>query len=147
MHDRAYGTAAQGALHVLEDGAIAIFRGTPDADAAGAGKVGPVYQAGRRGRLAVPTGRVLVRFRDGVLAEGRRAEIAAAGYHVDQVLPYAPQAAWVRRTQGDIATAIEHANELRQLPDVEHVEPEMLSPRVAREAPRTVPRKVVPPKE
>lgn len=127
---------------MLEDGAIAVFRGTPDAAAAGTGKIGPVYRAGG-GRMVVPTGRVLVRFRDGVLAEDRRREIAAAGYGVDQVLPYAPHAAWVRRTHGDIAAAIEQSNELRQLPDVEHVEPEMLSPSAARGAAGNAPRKAV----
>jgi len=60
------------------------------------------------------------------------------------VLPYAPHAAWVRLTDGDIADAIERSNALRQLPDVEHVEPEMLSPSVARGTASTASRQAVP---
>lgn len=110
----------------LADGAIAVFRGEANADAVRAGKVGPVYQLGSGGTVAVPTGRVFLRFRAGVEAATRRPEIEAAGYRLEEVPSYASHAAWLLPKKGDIAGALAGIDELKKLPDVEAVEPEML---------------------
>jgi hypothetical protein len=132
VHDRSPGTPAPGAALLLEDGAVAVFRGAPDDDTRRTARIGPVYRS-EKGRLAVPTGRILVRFREGVRADTRRREIEAAGYDIEEVLPYAAQAAWVRRTGGDIAGSLSQVDELRKLSDVENVEPQMLTQRAPRD--------------
>ena len=64
--------------------------------------------------------------------EERRAEIEAAGYEMAQALDYAPHAAWVRARSGRIADALNGLRRLEAIPDVENVEPQMLTPRAAR---------------
>jgi len=119
---------------LLEDGAIAVFRG--ELDEAGmtvqSGALSAVYGLQPSGLLAVPTGRVFVRFAEGVKAESRRQEINRAGYELIESLSYAPHAAWLRARSGDIADALAGIPRLEQLPDVENVEPQMLMESVPR---------------
>jgi hypothetical protein len=125
---------APGAVPVqtLEDGAIAIMQGEPDPSdvaAAASYKLTPVYtlkSGGAAGSMAVPTGRVFIRFADGVNVGDRTAEINQAGYKVDQKLDYAPHAAWLRASSGSIADALNSIQELQKIADVENVEPQML---------------------
>jgi hypothetical protein len=131
VHDRAPGTPAPGAVLLLEDGAIAVFRGAPDERTRGSASVGPVYRSDQ-GRLAVPTGRVLVRFSEGVQAASRRDDLEQAGFEIEETLAYAPQAAWVRCKEGGVADALAYVARLRKLADVENVEPQMLTPSVQR---------------
>ena len=86
----------------------------------------PVYRREPGGEMVVPTGRVLVVFADGERADGRQTELARAGYNVEQVLPYAPHAAWVRATNSDLADALGNVDQLARLHGVENVEPQML---------------------
>jgi hypothetical protein len=76
--------------------------------------------------LAVPTGRVFIRFADDIKAGDREAEIRAAGYEVDQQVDYAPNAAWLRARSGSIADALKGIDALRKVTGVENVEPQML---------------------
>jgi hypothetical protein len=76
---------------------------------------------------ASPTGRVWVRFADGVDAAGRAAALEGAGYRIERIPGYAANAAYVRAD--DVATSLQGLERLRALPDVEHVEPEMLRKR------------------
>jgi hypothetical protein len=135
VHDRPPGTPAPEAELLLEEGSVAVFRGTPDDRTRGRARLGPVYRSAS-GRLSVPTGRVLLRFRDGVSAESRRQEIEAAGYQIEEVLPYAAHAAWVRRASGGISESVAGAETLRKLADVEQVEPQLLSQSVPRGVPK-----------
>lgn len=122
------GAAAAEAVAVISGdamGTFAVYKGTAprsrtDVD------VGPVYSAGPAGPLAVPTGRVFVRLAEGVRPEQRRAQFEAAGFHIDQTLPYAPNAVWLRPASGGVAQALPGLTELRKLPDVVHVEPQLL---------------------
>jgi hypothetical protein len=91
------------------------------------GRFGPVYRRIPGGGIAVPTGRVLVRFGEGDRADDHRAAVARAGYVVDTVLTYAPQAAWVRARAGGVSDALRGLARLEQLPNVEVVEPQILS--------------------
>jgi len=122
-HDRPAEASAEGAELVLADGRVAVFRG--DLAAAGGGACAVYATPG--GPLAVPTGRVFVRFRHGVSAEERRHAVEDAGYAVDRIPGYAPQAAWVCSTDGAIGSGLSGLARLRALPDVEHVEPEFLT--------------------
>jgi hypothetical protein len=119
---------APDAVLLLDDGAIAVFQGEPGeaAEAAQAGGLSPVYALQPSGLSAIPTGRVFIRFAEGVKAESRRPEIDQAGYELIESLAYAPQAAWLRAQSGDIADALAGIPQLEQLPDVENVEPQML---------------------
>jgi hypothetical protein len=134
VHQRPRELPAPGAELLLDDGAIAIFRGKPDETAAAsqAGSLGPVYGLQPSGLPAVPTGRVFVRFAAGVQAESRRQEISRAGYELVESVSYAPHAAWLRSRSGDIADALTGIPKLEQLPDVENVEPQMLMESVRR---------------
>lgn len=124
---RAAGTDTQKAVVVMPaaaDAVFAIYKGATDDDAAG-----PVYSAGRDGPLAVPTGRVLVRLRDGLQADTRRKQFKEAGYDIERTLSYAPNAAWLRAGSGGIADALSGIGALEAGPDVVHVEPEMIQER------------------
>ena len=93
---------------------------------AGQGAIGPVYRRMPGGGLVVPTGRVLVRFAEGEPAEAHRAELADAGYEIEEVLSYAPHAAWLRACSGDIGDTLAQLDCLRAQPGIENVEPQML---------------------
>lgn len=135
VHHRPADLPAPGAVLLLDDGMIAVFRGEPDATsiATQAGSLGPVYGLQPSGMPAVPTGRILVRFAAGVQAETHRPEIERAGYELVESLAYAPQAAWLRAKSGDIADALAGIPRLEQLSGVENVEPQMLLESVRRE--------------
>lgn len=79
--------------------------------------------------LAVPTGRVLVRFTEGEDASAHAQIMAKAGYRIEQQLSYAPNAAWLCNCEDDIAEALCHIEELEKIPNIENVEPQLLSPR------------------
>lgn len=129
----------------IADDLVAIHRGPAGTDAdeavddiamvpvaearaiAGEGaRLGPVYRRAHGGGLVVPTGRVLVRFSEGEPAEQHREQLAEAGFDIEQVLAYAPHAAWLRARSGDIADTLAGLDGLAARPGVEHVEPQML---------------------
>lgn len=115
-------------VQTLEDGTIAIMRGEPDI-AIAPNRLTPVYtlqSGGAAGSMAVPTGRVFIRFADGERVGDREAEINQAGYEVEQRLNYAPNAAWLRARSGSIADALKGIDSLRKIAGVENVEPQML---------------------
>jgi len=91
--------------------------------------IGPVYRIGETGPLAVPTGKVFVRFAEHATFEDHRKEIEEAGFEISQILPYAPHASWVEPSSRKIADAISGFNALQQIPGVEIVEPQMLMER------------------
>jgi hypothetical protein len=86
---------------------------------------GPVYRD-PTGGVVVPSGRVLVRLREGESAEERLDELERSGFRLERVLPYAPHAAWVRSTAGTVGAALCGMERLRGMPGVEHVEPELI---------------------
>lgn len=83
-------------------------------------------------RIAVPTGRVFIRFRDTVLVSKRTEEVSHAGYRTVETLPYAPSAAWLEAADGQVASALGNIGRLEALSDVVNVEPQLLAPRVVR---------------
>lgn len=94
--------------------------------------VTPVYRLEPNGPQGVPSGNVFIRFRPQVSVEGRQPEIEACGFSIRESLSYAPHAAWLRSQDGNIATALHGIAKLRDLNDVELVEPQMLMRRVQR---------------
>lgn len=124
------------ALTVMNDdeALIEVFQGDADErkHAGSLGEVGPVYALHPGGTPAVPTGRVFIRFREGVRAEERLQEIDQAGYEIAQRIAYAPHAAWLQARSGKIADALTGISALEKLADVENVEPQMLMPRANR---------------
>ncbi len=77
--------------------------------------------------LAVPTGKVFVRFAEGEHAVDHAQDLQRAGYEIIEVPVYAPNAAWVRARDRDPASALSHLEDLEKLPGVENVEPEFIS--------------------
>ena len=51
----------------------------------------------------------------------------AAGYGIEQVLSYAPNAGWVKALDGALATSLKGRAKLAAIPGVEEVAPQMLS--------------------
>jgi hypothetical protein len=113
---------------VLPEEQISVCRGEPEPEMISQIRITPVYALESGGTPAVPTGRVFVRFAERVRAESRRAELDQAGYVIVEIPAYAPHAAWVRAANGDIGTSLIQLSALNQVPDVRHVEPQMLMP-------------------
>lgn len=111
---------------------IDVYRGAPEQVPSDAGESGAVYVEPASGRIVVPTGRVLVRFRETIRADARRDALQTAGYRIEAVLSYAPNCAWVVAASGDRAQALHNIGRLEALADVENVEPQWLSPRAMR---------------
>jgi hypothetical protein len=117
---------------VDDDGAtIDVHRGPPPPTSQDADRVTPVY-SGPTGGIAVPTGRVFVRFRDDVAVGARADELKRAGYRIAKTLPYAPNAAWLEADDGRVATALRNIARLEALGEIVTVEPQLLSFRAAR---------------
>jgi hypothetical protein len=100
-----------------------LLRGTP-----ASGDIG-VYRAPGSQDFAVPTGRVFLRFAEGIAASDRKADVARAGYRIAALLDYADNAAWVESADGEIASALHGLDRLAAIAGVAHVEPQLLSPR------------------
>ena len=134
VHHRPPGAPAPGAALVLNDGEIAVYPDDPPPTELHSPGVAltPVYSQRPSGSTAVPTGLVFIRFRDGIVPETRRRQIAEAGYEIAQSLAYASNTAWLRARSGRAAEALHSLALLEQLPEVENVEPQMLRERVGR---------------
>ena len=102
-----------------------VFDGAPPAGVDTTDVI-PVYAAGEEGPIAVPTGRVFVRLHEGLRPDEKRNEFAAAGFDIERTLSYAPHAAWLQPTEGGVGRALNGLAGLEAIPDVAHVEPQML---------------------
>ena len=128
IHGDAPACTPDNAVATFEDGSIVVLpANAPTRDAAAGGAVGPVYRAAGGGPIAVPTGRVFVRFGEGTRAEDRADELGAAGFAVESVPGYAPQAAWLRARSGRLTDALGDLDAVRGLPGVELVEPQLVA--------------------
>jgi hypothetical protein len=87
---------------------------------------GTVYRRRPGGEPVVATGRAFVRFPEGESAEAHREALAAAGFELEEVPSYAPNAAWVRAGDGSVAAALHGIDALARLPGVERVEPQLV---------------------
>ncbi|HWT02908.1 MAG TPA: hypothetical protein VN256_21845 [Pyrinomonadaceae bacterium] len=123
-----------GSVMTLKEEGIAVYRGDPDETSAAAAPLTPVYQLQPSGPLAVPTGKVYIRFAQGVEAASRREEVERAGYEIVKTSAYTPHTAWLQSNSGSIAQSLSNIHALESLADVENVEPQMLTAREAREA-------------
>lgn len=92
----------------------------------------PVYRLQPNGPQGVPSGNVFIRFRSQVPAEDRQPDIEACGFFIHESLSYAPHAAWLRSQGRNIATALNGIAKLRDVHDMELVEPQMFMIRVQR---------------
>lgn len=123
---------ADAAVLAFEGDRVFVYRLDAVGDLPERGEVGPVYRRAHGGGVAVPTGRVLVRYGDGDRAEDHSQNLARAGYVVETTVSHAPQAVWVRARDDGIAEALSGLRRLEGLPGVEGVEPQMLSEAVRR---------------
>lgn len=115
---------------------LQVRAGRPGPDS---GAVQPVYVEPGSGQQMIPSGRVFVRFAEGVAAESRREGLRAAGYRVLAIPSYAPHAAWVEAMDGDPAKSLAGLARLEALGQVANVEPQWLMRRSARAAPAANP--------
>jgi hypothetical protein len=86
----------------------------------------PVYRAQPSGMLAVATGRLWVRFAEGIDATQMREKVEKVGCSLEELPPWTARGAWVRASSGKVADALAAAALLERLPGVEHVEPQIL---------------------
>ena len=118
---------------------VAVSTSQPDlhyelvTDQAGDADAGPLYRRAPGGEVVTPTGRVLVRFADDERATEHEAALEAAGFAVDELLSYAPQAAWVRPGSGRVVDALRGLDRLQEVPGVVAVEPQMIGRRASRD--------------
>jgi len=112
----------------IEEGDLTVCRKRHDETsfAAPTTAAGPVYRLGEHGPLAIPTGKVFVRFTKQTKLEDRREDIERTGFRVHQILSYAPHAGWVEPKSGEIIDAIRRFEELKHILGVTAVEPQML---------------------
>jgi hypothetical protein len=89
----------------------------------------PTYELTPGGGIATPTGRILVRFADPAALEKHKKDIEAAGFKIEEILSYAPQAAWVSAASGLPGEALAGVSKLAAIAGIEEVEPQMLRPR------------------
>ena len=113
-------------MQKLDDN-FSVFQGPSSPSDLAEGKTLPVYRAEPSGAFAIPTGRVWVRFKQGIDAAAKQVAIARAGFHLEESPAWAKHAAWLRAGSGKIADALSAARRLVTLGDVEHVEPQMLT--------------------
>jgi hypothetical protein len=119
-------TMPAGALQLLEDETIGVFRAESLKSVSAGLRVGAVYSPAQKpSSFAVPTGRVLIRFQPGDSVAEHAAEIERAGYRIEEVLAYAPQAAWLF-TDGGIAPALRQIDQLEAITNVQLVEPQLI---------------------
>jgi hypothetical protein len=112
----------------LEDKQISVCRANVSEEARRrlAGHISPVYRLGERGALAVPTGRIFVRFAKGMALESRKQQIEAAGYIIQHTLSYAPHAGWLTIRTGQVGEMLAGFSRLREMAGLESAEPQML---------------------
>ena len=127
VDDRRHGDAV---FH-LDEEHLTVFR-RQDGAALPGSDAGPVYRVTEQGPLAVPTGKVFVRFAEGQSIEDRRGDIEAAGFRIVDTLSYAPQAGWCEARSGDITDALANLATLKRISDIAAVEPQMLMERRTR---------------
>jgi hypothetical protein len=96
------------------------------------GRPGPVYRSVPGGSVAVPSGRVFVRFASGERALDHAAALARLGYTIAEAPEWSPESAWVAAADASVETALSGIPALSRLPGVEHAEPELLRERVPR---------------
>lgn len=128
IHDRSEPPPGWKVVLTLDDPPIVICRGDTRAlpHALLHATLTPVYALARGGAPAVPTGLVLVRFREGITATACGDVMAREGFTIHDVLPYAPSAAWVKAVSGGIPASLRGIPALESLPDVVNVEPQMV---------------------
>lgn len=133
--------APKAVLSVTGDaGEIRVYRGAPAGggsqtrESLSADVLLAVYERagtdvqGGAGGLAVPTGRVFVRFAEAIKIETRADELRNLGYRITQMLSYAPNAGWLEAVDG-ADSALQNIAGVEKLRGVVNVEPQLLSPR------------------
>lgn len=110
------------------DDRFAIFQVSAASRSIAEGDMLPVYRAQPSGMFAIPTGRLWVRFAEGIDAAKIREKVEKAGCSLEELPPWAANSAWVRASSGKVADALAAVPVLQKSPGVEYVEPQMLLP-------------------
>ncbi len=130
VHGGSSGPRSSKAVQTLNDGEIAIYKGQPKRSET---NITAVYSPSSGGSaLNVPTGQVFVRFASDVDVATQHDSLESAGFTIAQTLSYAPNAAWLKHKDGDVAAALNAIPKLEKLDGVENVEPQLISPRSLR---------------
>lgn len=115
------------------DDPIASVRARPSGRVDADTRSAPVYRRTPGGDVVVPTGRVLVRFAETEVAASHSEELQAVGYILDQLVPYAPHAFWIRAASGGVGDALRGLPRLTERFADAHIEPEMVGTRARKD--------------
>ena len=118
-------------LYKLEKEQITVLSGSPDKTKFREEPIAwtPVYGHDDDDLPAVPTGLIFIELKEGQPIEKKRELLLSKGYLIQEILKYAPHCAWLVSDQGDIAEALNHMQNLTQVPEVQNVKPQLLQPR------------------
>lgn len=113
-----------------DDGPVRVYRddSLPAGWDAEGRVVTPVYALGGEGGLAIPTGRVFLRFADGVDFAAKAPELEAAGFRPVGAPGRATNAGWAAPSSSQPADGLNAIDRLADLPDLAHAEPQLLRP-------------------
>lgn len=117
------------AVRLGPDLTVVPATGTPEASAA---VLLPVYSLGAGGAPFVPTGSLGLRFREGISARERQGSLHDLGYRILAVPAYAPHFTWIEAESGRLVDTLAGLDELQRLPDVAHLEVQMVTPKAMR---------------
>jgi hypothetical protein len=114
----------------LNQGAILVLKGAPQQEQIPI--TCPIFSLEPSRMLAVATGKVFIRFEEDIAALDYTGDVEQLGYEIEECPIYAPHALWLRPKSGIVADGLGHAKDLRQLPHIANVEPQMLVERKLR---------------
>ena len=113
---------------------VAIAHAAPSPALEGDFELLPVYAASEVSTPAVATERVFLRLDEQSSPRNLKTRLEKLGFVLAEIPSYAPHCAWLEPASGRVDEALSKLGELRALPHVAHVDPQLLRPRRARPA-------------
>lgn len=108
---------------------ITIIRGEPPLTAPPDHEILPVYASAKHSTPAVVTQRIFVRLEEDTPFDKVRGPVEALGFRIDDIPVHAPHCAWLEPESGSVGDSLSKLEQLRALPRVVNVEPQVLRPR------------------
>lgn len=88
-----------------------------------------VYRMNQSDPYYVPTGRIFIRLRKNMNMQEMAVALKALQLKIIDIPKYAPHSGWVEHLSGKTDKTLSEINQIKNLKDVENIEPQMLSVR------------------
>lgn len=88
-----------------------------------------VYRINHSDPFYVPTGRIFVRLRKKINMQEKAEALKDMQFRIIDIPKYAPYSGWVEHLSGKTDKALSEISQIKNLEDVENIEPQMLSVR------------------